>query len=86
MNIEFVDRNKGCWIMKFSGESHTFFNLLRKKLLDDKTVKFVGYEEEHPLINKTIFTVKGSNVPLSVKNAVSDILNDINEFKKELKA
>lgn len=85
MEMDFVERNKGCWIMKFTNESHTLLNLLRRKLLDDKTVKFVGYEEEHPLLNKTVFTVKGGNVPLSVKTAVTSLTDDIADFKKELK-
>lgn len=43
---------------KIEGEGHSFCNALRKALLDEKAVEFVGYDISHPLIAHPIFYLR----------------------------
>jgi DNA-directed RNA polymerase subunit L len=85
MDINFVQRDKSSWVLEIEEEGHTLFNMLKRKLQDDKTVKFAGYNQPHPLINKFILTVKGSNVKLSITKALKGLKEEITALEKQVK-
>ena len=91
MKIKILRKNENELEMEIEGEGHTFCNLLRKTLYQDKSVKFAAYRIIHPLINKVIFYVKtdGSKGPIqALIDAANRIIKDCDEleqsFRKEL--
>ena len=85
MKVNFIQRNRGSWVLEAEGVGHTLFNVLKRKLQDDKTIKFAGYSQPHPLIDKFILTVRSSNVKLSVSNALRALKTEITALEKEVK-
>lgn len=83
MNVNFVQRDKGSWILDVVGEGHTLFNVLKRKLQDDKTIKFAGYSHPHPLMDKFTLSIKGSNVKSSVDKAIQSLKAEISMLEKE---
>lgn len=69
---------------KIEGEGHSFCNALRKVLLDDKAVKFVGYNVSHPLTAHPIIYLRttGRRKPERVLiNAAKGLGNTTEEFR-----
>ncbi|MBS3061130.1 MAG: DNA-directed RNA polymerase subunit L [Candidatus Diapherotrites archaeon] len=66
---------------------HTFPNLLRDRLLQDKSVTFAAYKLMHPLDNEAHIIVKtsGKNAKTALNDAVKQIDEDLEEFEKQLK-
>ncbi len=85
MDINFVQRDKASWVLEIEGEDHTLLNMLKRKLQDDKTIKFAGYNQPHPLLGKFVLNIKGSNVKASVENALKALKADIAELEKQVK-
>lgn len=72
--------------MEITGESHTFFNMLKGELFSMPDVKTCGYRREHPLIDKTtffIFTKKPAKNVL--KKALKNLEKKLNSMKKAFK-
>ena len=87
--INIVEETETNLKMEIPGLSHTMCNLLRKVLLADKDVTFVGYTIKHPLVPKPIFIIK-TNGNKSARDALKDALNKIinlaEEFQKKFRA
>jgi DNA-directed RNA polymerase subunit L len=83
MNVEVVESDKSFVKLKFDGDAHTILNLIKKKLLDDKSVSFAGYNKPHPLVNESFLVVKakkGSPEKL-IKSAIDNIIKDLDSLK-----
>lgn len=66
------------------GESHTLCNVLQKALLEDETVEMAGYDNPHPLVDRTIIYVrtKGRRKPKTALNkATKKILSQSKAFR-----
>jgi len=44
--------------IEIEGGTHGLCNLLQKRLLEDKTVDFAGYDVPHPLVSNPIIYVR----------------------------
>ena len=57
------------------GEDHTFLNLLREALKDQKGVLFAAYRFPHPLLENPIFYLRteGINPIVALQNATDSI-------------
>ena len=79
MNVEVVESDKDFVKIKFDGDAHTILNLIKKKLLDDKSVSFAGYNKPHPLINESFLVVKSKkgDPKKIVKSCIDDIIKDL---------
>ena len=87
MEIEVKNSEKDAVEFVLRGERHTFTNLLRSALLQDKKVKFAAYKLYHPFDSDAEFMVRTSGK--APKNALLDALkridSDLSEFEKEIK-
>jgi DNA-directed RNA polymerase subunit L len=69
---------------KIEGEGHSFCNVLRKVLLDEKAVEFVGYDVSHPLTAHPVIYLRtmGRRKPEKVLlNAAKRLGNTTEEFR-----
>ena len=53
MEIEVLESKKNFLEFYIVGETHTFCNVLRSVLSEDKAVKRVAYTVEHPITHRT---------------------------------
>ncbi len=73
--------------IEIEGSSHGLCNLIQKRLLDDKTVDFAGYDVPHPLASSPIIylRMKGKAKPEeALINAVEKVREANDAFGKEL--
>jgi DNA-directed RNA polymerase subunit L len=73
--------------IEIEGGTHGLCNLLQKRLLEDKTVDFAGYDVPHPLVSNPIIYVrmKGNAKPEdALIKAVEKIRESNDAFSKEL--
>jgi len=74
--INIIEEDTNRIKIEFLGLTHTLCNLLRTKLLMDPHVIFVGYNVQHPLTPKPLFTIK-TDKQKKVRKALIDALNEI---------
>jgi len=53
MEIEVLESKKNFMEFYIIGETHTFCNMLRSVLAEEKTIKRVAYTVEHPITHRT---------------------------------
>lgn len=73
--------------IEIEGSSHGLCNLIQKRLLEDKTVDFAGYDVPHPLASSPIIylRMKGKAKPEeALISAVEAVREANNAFGKEL--
>ena len=87
MKIKVVKKTESELKIEIEGGTHGLCNLLMKRLLEDKTVDFAGYDIPHPLAsNPTIYIrMKGHKAPEeALTTAVEKVRQANDEFGKEL--
>jgi DNA-directed RNA polymerase subunit L len=78
--------------IELGGEDHSFPNLLREALIQDKTVEFASYSLGHPQLGtpKLYVRTKGSKPEKALKDALKSTRKDISAvstaFSKKTKA
>ena len=91
MKMEVLKNEKEMLEFRLEGERHTFPNLLRSKLLENKNVEFVSYMLDHPLDKSAKFVLRtsGKSPNEVLEEAPKQIESDVDEFgsnaKKALK-
>jgi DNA-directed RNA polymerase subunit L len=73
--------------IEIEGGTHGLCNLLQKRLLEDKTVEFAGYDVPHPLASNPVIYVrmKGKAKPEdALIKAVEKVREANDDFGKEL--
>ncbi len=73
--------------IEIEGSSHGLCNLIQKRLLDDKTVDFAGYDVPHPLASSPIIylRMKGKAKPEEALISAVEAVRKANDaFGKEL--
>jgi len=80
MEINVIEYTKNRIKFNLLGEDHTFANLLRKELWNDKNTKIAGYSLEHALISSPRFVLEtnGKDAKDVLENAVAR-LKKLNE-------
>jgi len=83
MELVLLENEKNRLKFEIKGEEHSFCNMLRKELWNDKAVEIAGYKIEHSLISQPVFTVEVSkgNAKDSVVNATRRIRKMFKEMK-----
>ncbi len=87
MELELVEKGEGSLLIKVRGEGHTFCNLLRKSLYDDKHVIAASYVIEHPLTEPPKFyvkTKKGKTPERVLTDAAGRVAGQLRELQKQL--
>ena len=87
MKINVLKSDKHSVEFLLEGERHTFPNMLKQKLLEDKNVEFVSYILDHPLDKSARFVLKTKGVsPKKVlEDAAKQVDSDLAEFEKNIK-
>jgi DNA-directed RNA polymerase subunit L len=73
--------------IEIEGSSHGLCNLIQKRLLEDKTVDFAGYDVPHPLASSPIIylRMKGKAKPEEALISAVEKVREANDaFSKEL--
>ncbi|MGD0995791.1 MAG: DNA-directed RNA polymerase subunit L [Candidatus Bathyarchaeia archaeon] len=87
MKINVLKKSGNELKIEIEGGTHGLCNLLQKRLLEDKTVDFAGYDVPHPLVSNPIIYVrmKGNAKPEdALIKAVEKIRESNDAFSKEL--
>ncbi|MEK6826049.1 MAG: DNA-directed RNA polymerase subunit L [Nanoarchaeota archaeon] len=81
MELEVHELSKNRIRFGLKSETHTFCNLLRKELWNDKSVTVAGYRIEHALESAPVFLIETDGK--DVKKALSDAANRLNKLTDE---
>ena len=87
MKVKILTKSENELKIEIEGGTHGICNLLAKRLLEDKTVEFAGYDVPHPLASSPIIYVrmKGSAKPeTALIKAVEKVREANNAFGAEL--
>jgi len=92
MEIKVIEEKKNRLTFELPGKTHTFCNILKEELLNDKHVKISSYAVEHPLISspRMIVETDGDETPKASLAAACQRLKKTNDkvrkdFQKEAK-
>jgi DNA-directed RNA polymerase subunit L len=56
--IKILEETKHKIVLNIKGKTHSFCNILRKELLEDKHVKIAAYKVSHPLMDVSEMVVE----------------------------
>ncbi len=87
MKINVIKKSGKELKIEIVGGSHGLCNLLTKRLLEDKTVDFAGYDVPHPLASSPniYLRMKGKATPEDALLRAAEKVRDANDvFSKEL--
>jgi DNA-directed RNA polymerase subunit L len=87
LKINIIKKSDNELKIELVGSTHSICNLLQKRLLDDKTVEFAGYDLPHPLASSPVIYVrmKGTAKPEeALIRAVEKVRETNDAFSKEL--
>lgn len=87
MKIKVLKRSENELKIELEGSTHGLCNLLQKRLLEDRTVDFAGYDVPHPLVPSPAIYIrmKGSVKPEdALVKAIEKIREANDAFSKEL--
>ena len=87
MKINTLKKSDNELKIEIVGATHSICNLLQKRLLEDKTVDFAGYDVPHPLASRPIIFIrmKGTAKPRdALIRAVEKVRETNDAFSKEL--
>jgi len=84
MEIEVISSEKNLLEFYLQGERHTFSNLLKSRLLEDKDVEMVSYLLDHPTSNKARFILRtsGKTPKKAIEDAAKKIEEELGDFEK----
>lgn len=89
MELSIADEGKNRITVEIKGEDHTFCNILRKELWNDKHVKAAAYTVEHPEVTepKIIVETDGKEDPRKAlvegaKRVKKELDNFLKAFEK----
>ena len=86
MEVKILIDKKDELKIEVTGESHTFFNMLKGELFSMPEVKTCGYRREHPLIDKTTFFLFTKKPAKSVlKKALANLDKKLQSMKRAFK-
>ena len=87
MKINVLKKSDNELKIEIEGGTHGICNLLQKRLLEDKTVDFAGYDVPHPLASNPVIYVrmKGKAKPEdALIKAIEKVREANDSFGKEL--
>ncbi len=85
MEITNVSKSKKKMVFEIEGEGHTFANILRDELWEQKGVISSGYSIRHPLVGRPKFiaeTDSSSDVKAALEGAAKSVKSLTADFKK----
>ncbi len=87
MEVVALENEKNRLKLQITGEGHTFCNVLKKELWNDKSVEVAGYSIEHSLTGEPVFTVEvdKGDAKKALLDAVARLKKTAKEFKDKSK-
>ncbi|VVB99194.1 DNA-directed RNA polymerase subunit L [uncultured archaeon] len=87
MKVEVIKNEKDLVEIRLEGERHSFPNLLKNKLLEDKSVDYVSYILDHPSDDsaRLIVRTSGKSPKKAIEEAAKDIDAELDDFAAKLK-
>ncbi len=82
MKLEVINNENNVLEFYMECERHSIPSLLKEKLIGKTGVDFVAYKLDHPIENKSRFILKGKNPKKLLETAVSELQEEIKDFKK----
>ena len=84
MELNVISKSKNKLVFELKGEGHTFCNILRDELWNEKDVIASGYHIKHPLVGipKFIAETKSSEVTTALESASKSVKKKFQDFKK----
>jgi len=67
--------------IEVTGETHSLCNVLRKTLMDDKSVDSAAYVIDHPIVGEPVLYIKAKNPKKSLQKAAETVMSQCSEFK-----
>jgi DNA-directed RNA polymerase subunit L len=83
MEIVTIENEKTRIKFQIKGEGHTFCNVLKKELWNDKSVEIAGYNIEHGMTTDPVFTLEVSNG--DPKKVLLEAVSRLKKINKEIK-
>ena len=86
MEFEIHEASKNRMRFSLRGETHTFCNLLRRELWNDKSVIVAGYKVEHALESAPVFLIEteGKDVKKALSDATSRLIKIVDGADKKI--
>ena len=86
MEINVIEKSKNKLTFDLKGESHTFCNILKNELWNDKNVTVAAYRIKHPLVATPIFSIETSQkTPAdALSDAIKRVKKTISAMKKSI--
>jgi len=87
MKIDVLKNEKNFVEFTIEGQRHTLPNLLKQKLLENKSVEFVSYVLEHPMDKSAKFVLRtdGKSPKKALEDAAKEIEEELDDFSKKVK-
>tara|TARA_Y100000310_G_scaffold243456_2_gene247949 strand:+ start:5339 stop:5605 length:267 start_codon:yes stop_codon:yes gene_type:complete len=82
MEVIALENEKNRLKIQICGEGHTFCNVLKKELWNDKSVEIVGYNIKHSLTSDPVMTIE---VKGDAKKTVLDAVARLKKINKDIK-
>ncbi len=84
MELEIISKSKNRVVFTLEGEGHTFCNILRDEMWEEKDVIASGYSIKHPLVGipKFVAETKSSDVTSALESTSKSIKKMAEDFKK----
>ncbi len=83
MDINILEDKKSRLVFEIHGEDHTFCNILREELWNDKSVKVAAYNISHPLVGIPKFIVETDSKE-DPKKALADAVSRLKKKDADL--
>ena len=85
MELNILEEKKNALKFELRGEDHSFCNLLKDELWNDKHVKVATYNIKHPLIGIPMFIVEtdGKDPKKVLDDAGKRLSKTLDKFKKD---
>ncbi len=64
-------------------DTHTFMNILKDELWEEKKVTLAAYSKSHPYLGNPVLLLKGKKLKKALKNAAKRVSTQAKDFQKE---
>lgn len=85
MELRIIEQDKDRLKIEVKGENHTFCNLLRDELNNDKTVKAAGYRIEATFLSEPTFLIESNNPVKALNGAIERLRTKNENFRSQIK-
>ena len=85
MKLKVLESSKTKLMFELEGADHTFCNVLKDKLVQEKDVEIATYTISHPLVGKPVFIVETSKIEpkKAILSAIKSLKDTNTEFLKQ---